>query len=72
MTHAVRRPHSFLRPRPVNLLLATAFVLAFSVWLLRFPRADLDPTALLSGAWTTLAMIWTLYGVQALRRRQSR
>ncbi|MBX9616029.1 MAG: hypothetical protein K2X25_10575 [Caulobacteraceae bacterium] len=69
MTRAVRRPHPFFRPRPGNLLAATVLVLAASVWLLRFPPADLDPTALLSGAWTMLAMIWGLYGLQVLRRR---
>lgn len=69
MTRAVRRPHPLFRLRPGNLLAATAIVLAVSVWLLQAPPANLDPTALLSGAWTTLTMGWTLYGVQALQRR---
>lgn len=70
MTRAVRRPHPFFRPRPGNLLAATVLVLATSVWLLQAPPAGFDPTALLSGAWTTLTMGWGLYGVQALRRHR--
>jgi len=72
MTRAVRRSNPFFHPRTDNLLVATVVVLAASVWLLQAPPANLDPAALLSGAWTTLTMGWTLCGIQALRRRRSR
>lgn len=71
MTRTVRRPHPFFNPRLGNLLVATVMVFGVSVWLLGFAPTDHDPTALLSGAWTTLTMGGTLCGFQALRRRRA-
>jgi hypothetical protein len=65
------RSRPLLRPRLGNLLAGTALVLALSVWLVA-RDVNGDPAALLAGAWTTTALMWGLFGFQALRRRRDR